>query len=79
MKLSQPREAPSHSAAQEFANILWKRMVQYLVHNSLPLISVMSQISPVYAYEMNPSFPTIVVPSFLLVLCLRASIFFTAM
>jgi hypothetical protein len=46
-ELSRSWEAASRLATQEFPNILWHGNVHYLVHQSPPLLPVVSQINPV--------------------------------
>jgi hypothetical protein len=60
-------EANNHSASQKITSLLWNptRTAYYHVHKSPPLVSVLSQISPVHV--VTPSFFkihfTIVLPS----------------
>jgi hypothetical protein len=50
-------EANSHSASQEIPHLLWNPKVYYRVHNSVPLVLILSQTDPVHKFP--PSFPKI--------------------
>jgi len=46
MELSPSREANSHSASQQVPHLLWNRKIHYRIHESTPLVFVLSQTSP---------------------------------
>jgi len=50
-------EAISHTASQEITHLLWNSMVHYPLHNSLPLVPILSQVHPVHSFP--PCLPKI--------------------
>jgi hypothetical protein len=52
-----PWEADGHSSSQEILHLLWNPNVPCHVHNSPPLVPVLSQLQPVYRFQ--PNFTTI--------------------
>jgi hypothetical protein len=49
-ELCPPSEPNDHSANQETPSILQNSKIQYNIHNSPPLISIVGQINPVHPF-----------------------------
>jgi hypothetical protein len=50
-------EADSHSTSQEIPHLLWNLKVRYRVHNSAPLVPILSQMNPDHTFP--PNFPKV--------------------
>jgi hypothetical protein len=57
MEQSPTWEADSHSASQDIPCLVWYPKVHYRIHNSQPLVPIVSQMHPVYTFP--PNFPKI--------------------
>jgi hypothetical protein len=57
MKHSPSREANSHSAIQQIPRPVWDLKAHYRVHNSPPLVPILSHMHPVHTFP--PYFPKI--------------------
>jgi len=53
MDQSAPGKADSSSANEEISSILWISEAHYRIHNSPPLVPVLSQINPIYNTPFN--------------------------
>jgi hypothetical protein len=47
---SPPRKANSHSSDKEIPRVFWQQNVHCRVHNSLPLVPILSQMRPVHTF-----------------------------
>jgi hypothetical protein len=58
-------EANSHSASQEIPHLLWNSKTHYYVHNSPPLIPILSQMHPAHTFpSYHPKiYSNIILPS----------------
>jgi hypothetical protein len=65
MEQSPSWEANMSSATQEIPRILWNLKVHRRIHNSPPLVPILSQINPVYAPHPTSQRPILILSSHL--------------
>jgi len=55
MEQSLSSEANSHSASHETSHLLWKPKVHYYVHEGMPVVPILNQMTTVHTFP--PYFP----------------------